>query len=69
MFSKQRNDFLEKAKQESALAGNEDFAPNLAKFVVNRPDLFGSVEDEVKLMNIIIIIIFIAFDLFERNLC
>lgn len=38
---------LEKAKGESALASTGDFAPNLAEFVINRPDLFGTVEDEV----------------------
>lgn len=47
----QKDAVMEKAKKESALASTEDFAPNLAEFVVNRPDLFGTVEDEVCMKN------------------
>lgn len=42
---------MEKAKKESALADTEELGVNLAEFVVNRPDLFGTVEDEVRFFN------------------
>lgn len=38
---------LAKAQKESAFAPLSDFEANLANFVVKRPDLFGTVEDEV----------------------
>lgn len=47
LLREQKDAVMEKAKKESALATMEDFAPNLAEFVINRPDLFGTVEDEV----------------------
>eukprot|EP01071_Lankesteria_metandrocarpae_P002801 Lankesteria_metandrocarpae@DN2567_c0_g1_i2.p1 len=46
-WKEQKDKLLVKAKQESALAPEFDVEHNLAQFVVRRPDLFGSVEDEI----------------------
>lgn len=47
LIREQKDAVMEKAKKETALADSSDFGINLAEFVVNRPDLFGTVEDEV----------------------
>jgi splicing factor 3A subunit 1 len=44
---------MAKAQKESAFAPLSDFETNLANFVVKRPDLFGTVEDEVSCVKII----------------
>lgn len=47
-FSREQKErFLEKAKAESAFAPMEDVEGNLALFVSKRPDLFGSVDEQV----------------------
>ncbi|PFH38304.1 surp module domain-containing protein [Besnoitia besnoiti] len=46
-WKEQKERFLEKAKAESAFAPMEDVEGNLALFVSKRPDLFGSVDEQV----------------------
>eukprot|EP00917_Polyrhabdina_sp_WS-2016_P012254 GHVP01026975.1.p1 GENE.GHVP01026975.1~~GHVP01026975.1.p1 ORF type:complete len:472 (+),score=119.19 GHVP01026975.1:633-2048(+) len=46
-WREQKDKLLERAKRESALASEGDVEYNLAAFVSRRPDLFGSVEDEI----------------------
>lgn len=45
-WKEQKDQLLAKAQKESAFAPGDDFEANLANFVVKRPDLFGTVEDE-----------------------
>jgi len=46
-WKEQKDKLLEKAKKESAFAPESDVEINLATFVSRRPDLFGTVDDEV----------------------
>ncbi|EKX74210.1 conserved hypothetical protein [Theileria equi strain WA] len=46
-WKQQKDKFMERAAMESAFAPTEDIEGNLSNFVASRPDLFGSVEDEV----------------------
>lgn len=41
----EKDRFMEKTRNESAFAPLTDVETNLASFVINRPDLFGSIED------------------------
>ncbi|EZG65939.1 splicing factor [Gregarina niphandrodes] len=46
-WKKQRDDLLTKALADSAYAPDSDIETNIANFVLKRPDLFGTVEDEI----------------------
>ncbi|KAH0488865.1 MAG: hypothetical protein KVP17_004321 [Porospora cf. gigantea B] len=43
----QKNKMIEQAKKEAAFAPHQDLEDNLAQFVVRRPDLFGTIDDEL----------------------
>eukprot|EP00923_Selenidium_pygospionis_P002326 GHVN01003584.1.p1 GENE.GHVN01003584.1~~GHVN01003584.1.p1 ORF type:complete len:587 (+),score=130.50 GHVN01003584.1:97-1857(+) len=44
----QKDKLIDKAKKESAFAPETDVESNLATFVAKRPDLFGTVDDEIQ---------------------
>uniref|UniRef100_A0A0G4F3Q9 SURP motif domain-containing protein n=1 Tax=Chromera velia CCMP2878 TaxID=1169474 RepID=A0A0G4F3Q9_9ALVE len=46
-WKEQKDRLLEKAKKESAFAGGSAVENNLAAFVAHRPDLFGSIDDQM----------------------
>lgn len=46
-WKKQKDDLLARAQKESAYAPEVDVETNIAQFVMKRPDLFGTVEDEI----------------------
>eukprot|EP01066_Platyproteum_vivax_P015552 Platyproteum_vivax@DN6860_c0_g1_i2.p1 len=46
-WKQQKDAMLAKAQKESAFAPQDDIEGNLASFVTNRPDLFGTVEDQI----------------------
>lgn len=46
-WKEQKDKLLDKAKKESAFAPEADVESNLATFVAKRPDLFGTVDDEI----------------------
>eukprot|EP00916_Digyalum_oweni_P021224 GHVL01035275.1.p1 GENE.GHVL01035275.1~~GHVL01035275.1.p1 ORF type:complete len:489 (+),score=108.11 GHVL01035275.1:37-1503(+) len=46
-WKQQKDSMIAKAQKESAFATAETIEDNLANFVMKRPDLFGSVEDQI----------------------
>ena len=46
-WKEQKERFIEKARAESALSSSTDIEGNIAEFIGNRPDIFGSLTDEV----------------------
>eukprot|EP01057_Protomagalhaensia_wolfi_P003239 Protomagalhaensia_wolfi_Nauph_80__3238@NODE_329_length_2774_cov_7_572212_g248_i0_p1_GENE_NODE_329_length_2774_cov_7_572212_g248_i0NODE_329_length_2774_cov_7_572212_g248_i0_p1_ORF_typecomplete_len520_score153_33PRP21_like_P/PF12230_8/2_6e03PRP21_like_P/PF12230_8/1_7e39Surp/PF01805_20/2_2e13Surp/PF01805_20/7_5e19_NODE_329_length_2774_cov_7_572212_g248_i04091968 len=46
-WKRQRDDLLQRAQREKMLSPEMDVEANIAQFVMKRPDLFGTVEDEL----------------------